>query len=158
MAIPVFIAFIGSLLGCSIALAVVVKNLVVGFADNGKKPFTYGFVSGLLGSLAAFLTSYNSINPVRVFWLFGGIFFLFGILHILFVHNRYFNTKKNNSNKVLIAEILFGLIRYFFYNHYLFVPAIFFIKRQRFSFLSGPDERLIVLCAFAGVSFVSSSL
>jgi len=109
MAIPHFLAFIGSLLGCTIALAVVVKNLVVGFADNGNKPFTYGFVSAFIGSSAAFLSSYNTINPVQLFWFFGGVFFLLGILHILFIHNRYFDTKKNNSNKVLIAEVLFGL-------------------------------------------------
>lgn len=109
MANPVFLVFIGCLLGCSIALAVVVKNMAEGFAAGGKKPFVYGSLSAFLASLAAYLTTYFEDNLFKVFWFLGGIFLLFGIIHILFIHNRYFYANKYNGNKVLIAEILFGI-------------------------------------------------
>jgi hypothetical protein len=109
MALPTFLIFIGTLLGCTIALAVVVKNLAEGFAVGGKRPLLYGSVSAILASLAAYLASLISINPFEVFWYLGGIFLLLGILHILFVHNRYYYAHKHNSTKVLIVEIVFGL-------------------------------------------------
>ena len=109
MAIQYFLGFIGSLLACSIVLAVVVKNLAEGIAVSGKKPFLYGTGLAILTSLAAYLASYISENPFEVFWFLGGIFFLFGIVHMLLMHKRFFYAQQYNSNKVLIAEVLFGL-------------------------------------------------
>lgn len=137
MAIQVFLLFIGSLLGCSIALAVVAKNLAEGIAVSGKKPFLYGSASAILTSIAAYLASFISEDPFEVFWFFGGIFFLFGIMHMLFLHKRFFYAHKHNSNKVLIAEVLFGLsiilftiivfsaLQYFFKDrNFLFYPIV----------------------------------
>jgi hypothetical protein len=136
MGIQVFLGFIGCLLACSIALAVVVKNLAEGIAVSGKKPFLYGSGSAILTSLAAYLASFSA-NPFEVFWFFGGIFFLFGIIHMLFIHKRFFYANKNNSNEVLIAEVLFGLslilftivvfsaLQYFFKDpNFLFYPIV----------------------------------
>jgi hypothetical protein len=137
MAIQYFLGFIGSLLACSIVLAVVVKKLAEGIAVSGKKPFFYGTCSAILTSLAAYLISYASENPFEVFWFFGGIFFLFGIIHMLLVHKRFFYAQKYNSNQVLIAEVLFGLsvilftivvfsaMQYFFKDrNFLFYPIV----------------------------------
>lgn len=137
MAIQVFLGFIGSLLGCSIVLAVVVKNMAEGIAVSGKKPFLYGYGSAILTSLAAYIISFISENPFEVFWFFGGIFFLFGIVHMVFIHERFFYAHKRNSNKVLFAEILFGLsiilftvvvfsaLQYFFKDpDFLFYPIV----------------------------------
>lgn len=109
MALPTFLIFIGTLLGCAIVLAVVVKTLAEGFAVGGKRPLLYGCVSAILASVVAYLVSLISNNPFEVFWFLGGVFLLSGTLHILFVHNRYFFAHKHNSTKVLIAEVVFGL-------------------------------------------------
>lgn len=109
MPIQFFLGFIGCLLACTIALAIVVKNLAEGIAVSGKKPFLYGSGLALLSSVAAYFASYISENQFVVFWVFGGIFFLFGIVHMLLIHKRFFYEHKHNSNRVLVAEILFGL-------------------------------------------------
>jgi hypothetical protein len=137
MAIQFFLAFIGSLLGCAIALAVVAKNLAEGIAVSGKKPFVAGSLTALFASFVAYLTSFISENPFEVFWAFGSIFLLLGIVHLLFLHNRYFYANQHNSNKVLIAELLFGLslilftivvfsaLQYFFKDRdFLFYPIV----------------------------------
>lgn len=109
MAIQFFLVFFGSILGCAIALAIAAKNIFKGFAVTGKKPFVYGLLSSIVTTLAAYLTSYFSTDPFTIFWYLGGIFLLFGIFHILFTHKRYFQANKYNSNKILMAEIVFGL-------------------------------------------------
>lgn len=109
MANQVIFGFIGSLLVCSIVLAVVVKNLAEGVAVSGKKPFIYGYLSAILTSVAAYLASFISTNPFEVYWFFGAIFFLFGIVHLLVFHDRFFYAHKHNNTRVLIAELLFGL-------------------------------------------------
>ena len=129
MTIQLFLALFGSILGCSIALAVVVKNLSEGFAVSGKKPFVYGSVSGILTSLAAHLISYISSNPFDVFWYLGGVFLLFGIVHVFFVHRRYFGGRRYNQNKVLIAEIVFGLSVVFF-TVVVFSSLQYFLKKD----------------------------
>jgi hypothetical protein len=137
MGIQMFLVFIGSLLGCSVLLAVGVKNLAEGVAISGKKPYLYGSATAILTSLAAFLASFMSTNPFNTFWIFGGIFCLFGIIHLTLMHNRFFYAHKRNSNKVLIAEILFAFsvifftlvvfsaLQYFFKDkHFLFYPIV----------------------------------
>jgi hypothetical protein len=109
MAIQFFLAFFGSVLGCSIALAIVVKNLSEGVAASGKKPFVWGSLSAILTSLGGYLASYISSNLFAVFWILGGLFLLLGIIHIVFIHSKYFHPKKQNGNKLLFAEVLFGL-------------------------------------------------
>lgn len=130
MAIQFFLAFFGSILGCAIALAVVVKNVSEGFAVSGKKPFVYGSLSGLLASLAAYLASFISLNPFDVFWYLGGLFLLFGIVHILFVHKRYFGGNRSNANNVLLAEVLFGLSVVFF-TIVVFAALQYFLKKEK---------------------------
>ncbi|RYZ30801.1 MAG: hypothetical protein EOO10_01475 [Chitinophagaceae bacterium] len=129
MAIQLFLIFIGSALGCSIVLALVVKSLSEGFAVSGKKPFAYGSVSAILASLLAYLATFIANNPFQTFWILGGIFLLFGAINILFIHNRYFYTYKGNNNKVLIAEIVFGLSIVFF-TVAVFSSLQYFLKKE----------------------------
>jgi hypothetical protein len=131
MAIQYFLGFIGSLLACSIVLAVVTKNLAEGIAVNGKKPFFYGAGSAILNSLAAYLLSFVSENPFQVFWFVGGLFLLFGLLHMLLMHNMFFYAKEQNSNQVLIAEVLFGLSVILF-TVVIFSTLQFFLKDRNF--------------------------
>src|SRR4051812_720147 len=99
MAIEFFLGFIGCLLACSIVLAIAVKNLAEGIAVSGKKPFLYGWGIAILVSFVTYIATFVSNNPFEVFWYFGGIFLLFGIIHMLFLHNRFFYTGRNNSNQ-----------------------------------------------------------
>lgn len=137
MAIQYFLPLIGCMLGCSIALAVVVKKLSESFAVSGKKPLVYGSLSAILTSGVAYLAAYALENPFEIFWALGGIFLVFGIIHIAFVHNRYFGGQRNKNGNVLFAEILFGLavvlftilvfssLQYFFKDRYfLFYPVL----------------------------------
>lgn len=130
MATQFFLAFFGSILGCSIALAVLVKNLSEGFAVSGKKPFVYGSLSGILASLAAHLASYISTKPFEVFWYLGAVFLLFGTVHILFVHKRYFGGSRYKLNSVLLAEIVFGLSVVFF-TLVVFSSLQYFLKNEK---------------------------
>lgn len=130
MAIQFFLAFFGSLLAGAIGLAMVVKNMSEGFAVSGKKPFVYGSLSGLFTSLAAYLVSFASENPFEVFWYLGGVFLGFGILHILFVHGRYFGGRRLNAGNVLWAEIVFGLAVVFF-TVVAFASLQYFLKKDK---------------------------
>lgn len=132
MSLPIFLGFIGCFLGCSIALAVVVKNLSEGFALSGKKPIVYGSFSAVLASVVAYLASYISTNLFKVFWFLGGIFLLFGLIHVLLIHNRYFYAK-DNSNKVLIAEVLFG-VSVVLFTIIVFSSLQYFLKDKQFLF------------------------
>lgn len=125
MAIQYFLVFIGGVLACSIALAVAVKSLSEGFSVGGKKPFVYGSVSALITSGGAYIASDIAENPFTVFWIVGGLYLLFGVIHVVFVHSRYFYAFKQNTSRVLFAEILFGL------SVILFSVAIF-CSLQRF--------------------------
>jgi hypothetical protein len=108
MALNFFLGFIVSLLACSIVLAVVVKSLAEGIAVSGKKPYLYGYGLAILSSLAAYFATFISDNPFAVFWYLGGIFLIVGIAHMLFMHSRFFYANKNNSNRVLVGEVIFG--------------------------------------------------
>jgi hypothetical protein len=133
MAIQYFLIFIGGVLACSISLAVAVKNLSEGFAVGGKKPFVYGSVSGLITSGGAYLASYVAENPFTVFWIVGGLFLLFGIIHVVFIHSRYFFGFKQPTNRVLFAEILFGLSVILF-SVAVFCSLQYFLKDKNFLF------------------------
>ena len=133
MAIQYFLIFIGGVLACSIALAVAVKNLSEGFAVGGKKPFVYGSVSALITSGGAYLASYVAENPFTVFWIVGGLFLLFGVIHVAFIHSRYFYAFKQSTNKVLLAEILFGLSVILF-SVAVFCSLQYFLKDKNFLF------------------------
>jgi hypothetical protein len=133
MAIPVFLIFIGTLLGCSIVLAVVVKNLAEGIAVSGKKPYLYGSGTAVLTSLAAYLVSFFMEDPFVVFWFFGGIFFLAGMIYVSLMHKRFFYSHKHNHNKVLIAEIIFALALMLF-TIVLFTTLQYFFKDKEFLF------------------------
>jgi hypothetical protein len=130
MAIQYFLVFIGSVLGCSIALALVVKNLSQGIAVGGKKPFVYGSVSAIVTSVGAHLASYVIENPFTVFWILGSLFLLFGLIHVVFIHSRYFYAYRQNANKVLFAEILFGFSVILF-SVVIFCSLQYFLKNEK---------------------------
>lgn len=109
MVLKFFLLYVGSLLACSIILLNIVKQFAEGFAGSGKKPVIYGTFSSVIASVAAYGCTIVGNNLFTIFWLLAGIFLLFGIIHMVMVHNKYFSSYQQNTSRVLIGEILFGL-------------------------------------------------
>ena len=110
MGLKLFFTYIGSLLAISIALTIIVKKLASGYAASGKKPIFYGTFSSIIASLAAFLTLFISENLFTVFWIFAGIFMVFGTIHVKMVQKKYFTaSQKGNQAKVFAGEVFFAL-------------------------------------------------
>jgi hypothetical protein len=114
MLINNFLIYIGSFFAASISLAVLVKKITPGFEVSGKRPFVSGFVSSALVSIGAYLTTLVSRDQFKLFWLLGGLYLLFGILHTSFFHKRFFISHQYNRGKTFLGEIIFGLSLVFF--------------------------------------------
>lgn len=113
-----FLIYIGSFLAFSIILIVIVKIYAVGFA-SGKKPIIYGFISSVIVAVSASLLAYTTKNMFLVFWYMASLFLVFGIIHVVFTRKKYFYSYKRKPDKVLTAEVLFGL------SIMLFIVALF---------------------------------
>ena len=134
MALKFFFIFIGSFLACSIVLVAIVKQFAEGFSISGKKPIVFGSLSSIIISGAAYLSTYfNDDNLFAIFWFFTGIFLIFGIIHIVFFHKKYFYSNKDNKDKVLFGEILFCLALIFF-TVAVFSSLQYFLKDRGFLF------------------------
>ena len=114
MAPNFFYAYLGVFFAGSVVLAVLVKKLASGFAASGKKPFVYGAFSSAVASGASYGVTLISNNLFTVYWILAGIYLLFGIIHMLMVHKKYFSADQKNQTKVIIGEIIFGLSIIFF--------------------------------------------
>lgn len=119
-------------MACSVTLAVVVKQFSAAFAASGKKPYLYGLLSSAVATGAGYLASVVNDNLYTVFWFLAAIYLLFGILHLKFVHKKYFDDK-TNSNKALIAELLFG-ISIILFSIVIFSSLQYFIRERDFLF------------------------
>ncbi len=130
MAIKFFLLYIGSLLACSIILLNIVKQFAEGFAGSGKKPVIYGTFSSVVASVAAYGCTYASDHLFIVFWLLSALFLLFGIIHMVMIHTRYFSSYQQDSTKVLIGEILFA-ISVVFFTIVVFSSLQYFLKEKK---------------------------
>lgn len=133
MAINFFLIYLGSLLACCIVLFTIVGKFATGFAGSGKKPIIYGSFSSLIASFAAFISTYISHNLFTVFWCFSAIFLIFGIIHMLMVHKKYFGGNAERSTSNVIGEILFGLSVILF-TIVVFSSLQYFLKYKSFLF------------------------
>lgn len=151
MAIKMFWIYIGSFMACSFALVLIAKNFAAGFAASGKKPLLLGALSALLISGAAHISTFFSGYLFSVFWFLAGIFFIFGIIHLAFFHKKYFYSKKQDNDKVLVGELLFclGLI---FFMIVIFSVLQYFLGGNR-SFLFYP-MLLSALAFFIPMAFL----
>jgi len=110
MAIKFFLMYAGTLLACSIVLLTVVKQFAAGFIGSGKKPIIYGTFSSVLASLGVYASTYITDNLFTVFWAFAALFLLFGIIHVAFVHKRYFSTSgEGDRAKIFLGEVFFAM-------------------------------------------------
>lgn len=138
MALNFFLGYIGIFLAFAIALLILIKPLSEAFAASGKKPTIYSIVSSIIVSLVAYVSKFVTEHSFAVYWIIAGIFLIFGIIHIAIISRKYFYTYENN-NKVIVAEIMFGISIMFFVivifsslqyflageKHYLFYPMLF---------------------------------
>lgn len=144
MAINIFLVYMGGLLAGSIVLFTLTKKFVEVFDAGGKKPVLYGSISSLLASLAAYASTYISNNLFSVFWALAGIFLLFGIVHMIIVHKKYFQHKEQNNTKVFIGELFFAMSIILF-TVCVFSSLQYFLKDNGKNFLFYP----IMMSTFA---------
>lgn len=133
MALKFFCIYIGSFLAFSIVLIAVTKQFAEGFAASGKQPIVFGSLSAIVISGGAWLCTFVNDNLFPIFWFFTGIFLLFGIIHIVFFHKKYFYSNQENKSKVLLGEILFCLSLIFF-TIVIFSSLQYFLKDKSFLF------------------------
>lgn len=130
MALKTFLLYIGSFFAGSAALLAVVKSLVLNF--NIKKPAIYGVLASAITSLIGFGILFATENPTIIYWMVATLFFLFGLVHVLYTHNRFFNPKKP-TNKVYFGELLFAASVLFF-TVVAFSSLLYFFKDKSFMF------------------------
>jgi hypothetical protein len=143
MAIKFFLGYIGVFLAFAITLLVLVKPFSEGFAASGKKPTIYSIVSSIIVSLIAYVSRFVSDHTFTVYCIISGVFLLFGMIHVAIVNKKYFYAA-DNSNKMLVAEIMFGFSVIFF-------VVVIFSSLQYF--LSGDKEYLFYPMLFSMLSF-----
>ena len=133
MLLKYFWIYIGSFFVVGMALLFMVKNFAEGFGASGKRPILLGSISTVGISGGAYLTTLISDHLFTVFWFLTGIFLLFGIIHVVFFHKKYFYSNKNNQKKVSIGEIFFGLSLILF-AVVVFSSLQYFLKDKNFLF------------------------
>ena len=101
-----FLVYLGSLFACSIVLFALVKRFATAF--DIKRPIIYLIISSILASLAAYTSTYVTDELFILFWIFAGIFLLFGIIHVAANHNKYFALESESSAKLYFGEVIFA--------------------------------------------------
>lgn len=133
MAIKFFWIFIGSFLACSVLLVTVVKNFSQDFGGNTKKPVIFSGLSSILASGGAYLATIIDKHLFTVYWFLAGIFLLFGIIHVTFIHKKYFYSNQQNHKKVFAGELIFCLSVILF-TIVIFSSLQYFLKDPDFLF------------------------
>ena len=121
--------YLGVFLASSVTLAMVVKQFSAGFAASGKKPFVYGAVSSAAASGVAYISTLISDHMFTVFWILAIVYLLFGIIHYILVHNKYFATEQQKG-KIILGEIMFGFSLIFF-SIVIFSSLQYFVTKEK---------------------------
>lgn len=130
MALKYFIIYLVTFFVGSFAMFSVVKQLVSGF--RVRKPLIYGLVSSTLASFLAFGTLYVAQNLFTVYWILCSLFLLFGIVHMMMMHRKYFLPREEKM-KVLIGEFMFAASVLVF-SLMVFSALLYFLKDKTFLF------------------------
>lgn len=130
MAIKFFLIYIGVFLAGAVALILVAKNFAPGLAVNAKKPALRGSLSAIVASGFAYVATLFTSRLFITFWIFTAVFLLFGIIHMVFFHKRYFYSKDQHKGKATFGEIMFMLALVFFII-VVFITLIYFLKREK---------------------------
>lgn len=133
MALKFFILYAGIFLFSSLALIPLIRRMSSSFSNTGKKPWIFSFVSGTVSSGIAFAITYITRDLFTTFWLLSTVFLLLGTLFLLLVHKKYFRARRDNRNKQLFAELLFG-IAILFLCVAIFSSLQYFLKDRNFMY------------------------
>lgn len=128
-----FWLYIGIFFASGFAMIALVKRYAKGFSVNGLKPALFGILASVIFGGLAFLSTLSAFNLYPVFWIFAGIFLLFGIFHILVFHKKYFYDVAENGGKVILGELLFSLALIFF-SVVAFSVLIYFFSDKPFPY------------------------
>lgn len=133
MALKSFLIYFLPFLVGSFALFGVLKQYTTSFTAQGKKPLMYGGLSSIVTSATAFGATYISENLFLVFWIMAGVYFLFGIVHLLITHKKFFNHRKESKSKIFYAELMFS-ITVILFSIAAFAALQYFLKDKSFLF------------------------
>lgn len=131
MALKSFCIYAGIFFACAIILIILVKTYARGFAQSGRGPYIYGFLSSLIAAAAAFLLSYLTNNLFLVFWYTGIMFLVFGAIHVAYVRKKYFQSYGRRLASNFGGEVLFGLSLMFFVIAVFSVLEYFVVKDNK---------------------------
>ena len=109
MALKHFLLYAGSLMGFSLLLLPVIKLVSSSFVNHGKRPLLYNIISSIIASSAAFGATYFTTSLFYTYWVLSAVFLLLGIVFVVIIHKKFFKARKDNRNKQLFAEIIYGL-------------------------------------------------
>ncbi|MCD2423479.1 TssN family type VI secretion system protein [Niabella pedocola] len=133
MALKFFILYAGIFLFSSLAIIPIIRQMSSTFSNMGKKPWIFSFITAALSSGIAFAITYTTQNLFTTFWLLSAVFLLLGILFLLLVHKKYFRARRDNRNKQLFAELLFGF-SILFLCVAIFSSLQYFLKDRNFMY------------------------
>ncbi|WP_118974062.1 TssN family type VI secretion system protein [Taibaiella koreensis] len=133
MVLKSFLLYFLPFLVGSLALFAVIKQVSSSFSAKGKKPLLYGGLSSLLASAAAFAATFISNNLFLVFWILSAVYFLFGLIHVVITHRRFFSHPAESRSKLFYAELLFG-ITIILFSIAAFAGLQYFLKDKSFLF------------------------
>ncbi len=109
MALKFFLIYAGGFLASSMILMALIRPLSASFGNQGKRPLIFSFVASAIASGIGFAVTFLSKNLFIIYWALSATFLFFGIIFLALVHKKYFKARRDNRNKQLIAEVLFGL-------------------------------------------------
>lgn len=133
MALKSFILYFAPFLLGSFALFAVIKQYAASFSAQGKKPLIYGGLSSIVSSAAAFGATFISNNLFLVFWVMSAVYFLFGLVHLIITHKKFFSHPKESKNKLFYAELMFAFTIVLF-SIAAFAALQYFLKDKSFLF------------------------
>lgn len=133
MALKYFLVYIGVFLGGAVTLLMLAKSFAPGIAVNAKKPVLQGGLAAVITSGITYLTTLFTNHLFSVFWIFAGVFLLFGIVHMWLFHRKYFLPDETRAAKVTTGEIMFMLGLLFFVIVF-FSSLMYFLKDKNFLF------------------------
>ncbi|MBC7829326.1 MAG: hypothetical protein H7122_16375 [Chitinophagaceae bacterium] len=133
MALKTFILYFAPFLAGSMMIFAIIKQFASSFAAKANKPIRYGGVFSVISSGLAFLATFISENPFLVFWILAAVYLIFGWVHILLTHRKYFSNPRETKQRLLTGEVLFSLSIIFF-SVAAFAALQYFLKDKSFMF------------------------
>jgi len=133
MALSYFLMYLGALFTGSILLWTLIKTFAAAFAAQGKKPLIYGIVGGLITGFSAFGITYLTTDLFLVFWLFAALYLVYGVVHVIMMHSKFYKTKEDTFWKLFTGELLFAFC-VLLMSLLVFSAAEYFINDKNFLF------------------------